>query len=62
MTRWFHKGEFLVKSVRDRKRWLDRLFEAKKCYALPIFNYAFISNHIYLLVVDGVSGVMPKSL
>ena len=41
-----HKQEFLLKFSRDRKRWLQWLFEAKK----------------RLLVVDGDAEVMPKSL
>ena len=62
ITHRCHKGEFLLKFSRDRKRWLDWLFEAKKRYGLQILNYAVTSNHIHLLVVDGQAEVLPKSL
>ena len=57
-----HKQEFLLKFSRDRKRWLQWLFQAKKRYGLQILNYAVTSNHIHLLVVDGDAEVVPKSL
>ncbi len=57
-----HKKEFLFKFIRDRKRWLQWLFEAKKRYGLDILNYTVTSNHVHLLVVDGESEVIPKSL
>ncbi len=53
ITHRCHKKEFLLKFARDRKRWLQWLFEAKKRYGLVILNYTATSNHIHLLVVDG---------
>jgi len=38
------------------------LFEAKKRYLLQILNYMVTSNHIHLLVIDGDTEVIPKSL
>jgi len=53
MTHRCHKKEFLLKFARDRRRWLQWLFEAKKRYGIRILNYMITSNHIHLLVVDG---------
>jgi REP element-mobilizing transposase RayT len=52
MTHRCHKKEFLLKFVRDRRRWLDWLFEAKKRFGLSVLNYTVTSNHIHLLVYD----------
>ena len=52
VTHRCHKKEFLLKFGRDRRRWMDWLFEAKKRYDLCILNYMVTSNHIHLLVVD----------
>lgn len=62
ITHRCHKGEFLLKFSKDRKRWLHWLFEAKKRYGLHILNYMVTSNHIHLLVVDEGKEVIPKSL
>ena len=62
ITHRCHKKEFLLKFARDRKRWLQWLFEAEKRYGLQILNYTVTSNHIHLLVVDGEQEVIPKSL
>jgi hypothetical protein len=39
LTHRCHKKEFLLKFARDRRRWLQWLFEAKKRYGLCILNY-----------------------
>ena len=53
----------MLKFARDRRRWLQWLFEAKKRYGIRILNYMVTSNHIHLLVVDGGGReVIPKSL
>ena len=62
ITHRCHKKEFLLKFARDRKRWLQWLFEAKKRYGLDILNYTATSNHVHLLVVDRDMEVIPKSL
>jgi putative transposase len=63
ITHRCHKREFLLKFAKDRKRWLQWLYEAKKRYGLVILNYAVTSNHIHLLVVDGKErGVIPNSI
>lgn len=63
ITHRCHKREFLLKFARDRRRWLQWLFEAKKRYGLVILNYTATSNHIHLLVVDaGDRDVIPRSI
>jgi putative transposase len=63
ITHRCHKKEFLLKFARDRRRWLQWLFEAKKRYGISILNYMVTSNHIHLLVVDGGGrDVIPKSI
>ena len=52
ITHRCHKKEFLLKFSRDRQRWMQWLFEAKKRYGLIILNYIVTSNHIHLLVRD----------
>jgi REP element-mobilizing transposase RayT len=63
ITHRCHKKEFLLKFARDRRRWLQWLFEAKKRYGISILNYMVTSNHTHLLVVDGGErDVIPKSI
>jgi len=58
-----YKKEFLLKFVRDRRRWVEWLFEAKKRHGLCILNYMGTSNHIHLLVGDnGKRDTIPKSI
>lgn len=63
LTHRCHKREFLLKFARDRRRYLQWLFEAKKRYGFCVLNYAVTSNHVHLLVRDnGDRNVMPKSI
>ena len=62
ITHRCHKKEFLLKFSRDRHRWLEWLFEAKKRYGIRILDYMVTSNHIHLLVVDGGHEVIPKTM
>jgi putative transposase len=63
ITHRCHKREFLLKFAKDRRRWLQWLYEAKKRYGLVILNYAVTSNHIHLLVVGGHErNVIPNSI
>ena len=62
ITHRCHKREFLLKFSKDRSRWMQWLFEAKKRYKLQVLNFAVTSNHIHLLVVDSEKDVIPKSL
>jgi len=63
LTHRCHKREFLLRFAKDRRRWLQWLFEAKRRYGLSILNYTVTSNHIHLLVVDdGNRDTIPKSI
>jgi putative transposase len=63
LTHRCHKREFLLKLVKDRRRWLQWLFEAKRRYGLIILNYTVTSNHIHLLVLDEEGrDVIPESV
>ena len=63
ITHRCHKREFLLKFAKDRQRWLQWLFEAKKRYGLPILNYTVTSNHTHFLVVgDDDRDVIPNSI
>jgi len=52
ITHRCHQKAFLLKFVRDRRRWRHWLFEARRRYSLCVLNYIVTSNHIHLLVVD----------
>ncbi len=58
-----HNRKFLLKFARDRKRWVQWLYQAKKRYRLRILNYMVTSNHVHLLVYDdGGKNVIPRSM
>ena len=52
ITHRCHKREFLLKFLKDRHRYMQWLYQAKKRYGLTILNYMVTSNHIHLLVAD----------
>jgi len=63
ITHRCHKREFLLKFSKDRKRWLNLLFEARKRFGLVVLNYTVTSNHIHLLVFDDAGkDVIPRSM
>ena len=63
VTHRCHQREFLLKFAKDKRRWIQWLFESKRRYGLTILNYVVTSNHIHLLVVDdGVRETIPKSI
>jgi len=62
ITHRCHKREFLLKFDKDKKRWVNWLFESKKRFGLEILNYTVTSNHIHLLVFDNKENVIPKSI
>jgi REP element-mobilizing transposase RayT len=47
-----HHKQFLLKFARDRRRYLQWVFEAKKRFGLSVLNYVVTCNHIHLLVKD----------
>ncbi len=63
ITHRCHKGEFLLKFSRDRRRWLEWLFNAKKRFGTSVLNYTVTSNHIHLIVRDDEKGgVIPETI
>jgi len=48
--------------MRDRRKWVAWLFEAKKRFGLVILNHTVISNHTHLLVRDTGKDVIPNSI
>ena len=52
ITHRCHKRKFLLKFSKDRHRYLQWLYQARKRYGLCILNYMVNSNHIHLLVAD----------
>jgi putative transposase len=63
ITHRCHKRECLLKFSKDRRRWLQWLYEARQRYSLTILNYMATSNHIHLLVVDdGAREIIPRSI
>ena len=63
ITHRCHKKEFLLRFARDRRRWLQWLFEGKKRFRTCILNYAVTSNHIHILVRDGREReVIPQTM
>jgi REP-associated tyrosine transposase len=64
ITHRCHKREFLLKFPRDRRRWIEWLYQARKRYTgLSVLDYMVTSNHIHLLVYDtGGRNVIPDSI
>ena len=63
ITHRCHKREFLLKFSKDRHRYLQWLYQARKRYGLTILNYMVTCNHVHLLVADdGDREVIPNSM
>ena len=64
ITHRCHRGEYLLKFARDRRRWIEWLYRAKKRYqGLSVLNYMVTSNHIHLIVSDSEGqNVIPDSI
>lgn len=63
ITHRCHKKEFLLKFAKDRRSWMNWLFEAKKRYRLCVLNFTATSNHIHLLVYgSGNPEVISRSM
>ena len=63
ITHRCHKREFLLKFGKDRQRWMQWLYQAKKRHGLVILNYVVTSNHVHL-IVHGKDGkeTIPNSI
>jgi REP element-mobilizing transposase RayT len=63
ITHRCHKKEYLLRFAKDRRRWLQWLFEAKKRFGTSILNYAATSNHVHLLINDSRGReVVPRTM
>ena len=63
ITHRCHKREFLLRFRKDRHRWTQWLYQARKRYDLKILNYMVTSNHIHLLVMDSNERTgIPRSM
>jgi putative transposase len=63
LTHRCHDRAFLLKFIRDRRRWHHWLFEARKRYGVSVLNYVATSNHIHLLVyAEGDRMTIPRSM
>jgi putative transposase len=62
ITHRCHERQFLLKFVRDRRRWMSWLFEAKKRFGLCVLDYVVTSNHIHLLVHDQGRNEIAQSM
>ena len=63
LTHRCHKRDFLLGLIKDRRRLIQWLFEAKRRYGLTILNYTVTSNHIHLLILDEKGrDVIPQSI
>ncbi|CAB5140925.1 hypothetical protein D3OALGA1CA_3849 [Olavius algarvensis associated proteobacterium Delta 3] len=50
ITHGCHKREFLLR--KDRRRWIQWLYQAHKPCGIAILNHMVTYNHIHLLVMD----------
>jgi REP-associated tyrosine transposase len=48
--------------MRDRRRYLHWVFEAKKRFGLCVLDYMVTSNHVHLLLKDTGPNVIPQSM
>ena len=62
ITHRCHRKQFLLKFVRDRRRWVHWLYKARKRFDLCVLNYVVTSNHIHLLVRDRGRGEIARSM
>jgi putative transposase len=63
ITHRCHKREFLLRFRKDRHRWTQWLYQARKRYGVTILNYLVTSNHIHLLVKDtGVKNSLSRTI
>ncbi len=63
ITHRCHKRDFLLRFRKDRHRWTQWLYEARKRYGITILKYTVTSNHIHLLVKDtGVQDSLSRTI
>ena len=57
-----HTKYFLLKFVRDQRRWLYWLHEVGSRFGLCVLDYTVTSNHIHLLVQDQGRGEIARGM
>lgn len=62
ITHRCHDKAFLLKFERDRRRWKQWLFQARKRYGLSVLNFIATSNHVHLLVRDTGCGTIAHGM
>ena len=64
ITHRCHKRAFLLKFAKDRNRWIEWLYRARKRHShLNVLDYMVTSNHIHLLLYDtGGHNAIPDSI
>ncbi len=64
ITHRCHKKEFLFLFDKDKKRYIEWLFQAKKKYNIQILNFIVTSNHVHLLISDNAKNrkTIPNSV
>jgi putative transposase len=62
LTHRCHERKFLLKFGRDRRAWIDWLYEARTRYGLCVLNYTATSNHSHLLAWDQGHGEIASSM
>ena len=62
ITHRCHQRSFLLKFVRDRRRWRHWLFEARRRYGLSVLNYMCTSNHVHVLCADQGNREISQSM
>ena len=62
ITHRCHHKQFQLKFARDRRRYLQWVFEANKRFGLSVLNYVVTCNHIHLLVRDRGEGEIARAM
>ena len=62
ITHRCHEKDFLLKFARDKRRWTNWLFQAKKRFGVNILNFCVTSNHIHLLLTGTKADAIAKSI
>ena len=62
ITHRCHEKSYLLRFVRDRRKWRHWLYEAKRRYGLIVLNYIATSNHIHILAVDQGNEEISRSM
>jgi len=57
-----HRQQFLLKFARERRDWVQWLFEARKRFGLCVLDYQVTCNHIHLVVLDRGDGEVGRSM